>query len=53
MKRPDAALPPKVEKHVRQQLKKRDWESLLSDLRTMCADLPSRARPGYLHQLPS
>lgn len=41
MKRTDTALPPNVERHVRQQLKKRDWEHLLSDLRTMCADCPA------------
>lgn len=45
MKRTDTALPPKVERHVRQQLKKRDWESLLSDLRTMCADCPAERDP--------
>lgn len=52
MKRPDTALPPKVERHVRQQLKKRDWESLLSDLRTMCADCPAERDPDICINCP-
>lgn len=45
MKKNDTALPPKVERHVRKQLKKGDWERLLSDLRTLCADCPADRDP--------
>lgn len=45
MRKNNTALPPKVERHVRQQLEKGDWERLLSDLRTMCADCPADRKP--------
>lgn len=45
MKKNETVLPPMVERHVRQQLKKRDWEQLLSDLRTLCADCPADRDP--------
>lgn len=52
MKKPETALPPKVERHVRKQLKKRDWESLLADLRTMCADCPADRDPDICINCP-
>lgn len=45
-------LPPPVAAHVQRQLCAHDWDRLLSDLRTLCADLPSRPRPRYLYILP-
>lgn len=38
-------LPPKVEAHVQRQLERADWERLLRDLRTMCADCPADRDP--------
>lgn len=34
-------LPPPVAAHVQQQLVRQDWDALLSDLRTLCADCPA------------
>lgn len=38
-------LPPKVEAHVQRQLERADWERLLRDLRTLCADCPADRDP--------
>lgn len=38
-------LPPKVEAHVQRQLVRADWERLLRDLRTLCADCPADRDP--------
>ena len=38
-------LPPKVEAHVQRQLVRADWDRLLRDLRTMCADCPADRDP--------
>lgn len=34
-------LPPNVAAHVQRQLVRRDWDSLLADLRTLCKDCPA------------
>lgn len=34
-------LPPPVAAHVQRQLRAHDWDKLLSDLRTLCADCPA------------
>lgn len=52
MRKNDSALPPRVERHVRQQLEKGDWERLLSDLRTMCADCPADRDPDICINCP-
>lgn len=52
MTRPDQTLPPKVEAHVQRQLVKRDWDSLLADLRTMCADCPAGRDPDICINCP-
>lgn len=44
-RRPETDLPPNVAAHVRRQLIGRDWESLLSDLRGLCADCPADRDP--------
>lgn len=38
-------LPPAVQRHVSAQLRAHDWDSLLSDLRTLCADCPADGDP--------
>lgn len=38
-------LPPAVQRHVSKQLRAHDWDSLLSDLRTLCADCPADNDP--------
>jgi hypothetical protein len=40
-RKPDNSLPPPVAAHVQRQLVRHDWERLLSDLRTLCADCPA------------
>lgn len=43
--RPDNSLPPPVAAHVQRQLVRHDWERLLSDLRSLCADCPADRDP--------
>ena len=38
-------LPPKVESHIQRQLERTDWERLLRDMRTLCADCPADRDP--------
>lgn len=38
-------LPPAVQRHVSAQLRAHDWDSLLSDLRALCADCPADNDP--------
>lgn len=45
-------LPPKVEAHVQRQLERADWEKLLRDLRTMCADCPADRDPDICVNCP-
>ena len=52
MTRPDTTLPPRVAAHVRRQLIKRDWDSLLADLRTLCADCPADRNPDICINCP-
>lgn len=52
MTRPDQTLPPKVAAHVQRQLVKRDWDSLLTDLRTLCADCPADRDPDICVNCP-
>lgn len=51
-KRPDTNLPPPVAAHVQRQLVKADWEKLLSDLRTLCADCPADRDPDICVNCP-
>lgn len=52
MTRPDTTLPPKVAAHVQRQLVKRDWDSLLADLRTLCVDCPADRDPDICINCP-
>lgn len=45
-------LPPKVEAHVQRQLVRADWDALLRDLRTMCADCPADRDPDICVNCP-
>lgn len=45
-------LPPKVEAHVQRQLERADWDRLLRDLRTMCADLSADRDPDICVNCP-
>lgn len=45
-------LPPPVAAHVQQQLVRQDWETLLSDLRTLCADCPADRDPSICISCP-
>lgn len=45
-------LPPPVAAHVQQQLVRQDWETLLSDLRTLCADCPADGDPDICISCP-
>lgn len=47
-----SALPPPVAAHVQQQLIRQDWERLLSDLRTLCADCPAASDPDICIDCP-
>lgn len=51
-RRPSSDLPPNVAAHVRRQLIGRDWESLLSDLRGLCADCPADRDPDICINCP-
>lgn len=51
-KKPDSSLPPPVAAHVQRQLVKADWDSLLSDLRTLCADCPADRDPDICINCP-
>lgn len=42
---PTQDLSPPVAAHVRKQLTARDWDALLADLRTLCADCPADRDP--------
>lgn len=50
--RPDTDLPPPVAAHVQRQLVRQDWERLLSDLRTLCADCPADRDPDICVNCP-
>lgn len=50
--RPDTDLPPPVAAHVQRQLIRHDWERLLSDLRTLCADCPADRDPDVCINCP-
>lgn len=50
--RPSTDLPPPVAAHVQQQLVRRDWENLLADLRTLCADCPADRDPDICINCP-
>ena len=45
-------LPPKVEAHVQRQLVRADWDTLLRDLRTLCADCPADRDPDICVNCP-
>lgn len=45
-------LPPKVEAHVQRQLERADWDRLLRDLRTLCADCPADRDPDICVNCP-
>lgn len=45
MTRRTPELPPAVQRHVSAQLRAHDWDRLLSDLRTLCADCPADNDP--------
>ena len=45
-------LPPKVEAHVKRQLERADWERLLRDMRTLCADCPADRDPDICVNCP-
>ena len=45
-------LPPKVESHVQRQLVRADWERLLRDMRTLCADCPADRDPNICVNCP-
>ena len=50
--RPDTDLPPPVAAHVQRQLVRQDWERLLSELRTLCADCPADRDPDFCVNCP-
>lgn len=45
-------LPPKVESHVQRQLIRADWDALLRDMRTLCADCPADRDPDICVNCP-
>lgn len=45
-------LPPQVEAHVQRQLERADWERLLRDMRTLCADCPADRDPDICVNCP-
>ena len=45
-------LPPKVESHVQRQLIRADWDALLRDMRTLCADCPADRDPDVCINCP-
>ena len=45
-------LPPRVEAHVQRQLVRSDWDTLLRDLRTLCADCPADRDPDICVNCP-
>ena len=45
-------LPPPVAAHVQRQLRAHDWEHMLSDLRTLCADCPADRDPDICISCP-
>lgn len=45
-------LPPKVESHVQHQLIRADWDALLRDMRTLCADCPADRDPDICVNCP-
>lgn len=45
-------LPPKVESHVQRQLVRADWDALLRDMRTLCADCPADRDPDICVNCP-
>lgn len=51
-RKPDTSLPPPVAAHVQRQLVRQDWERLLSDLRTLCADCPADRNPDICINCP-
>lgn len=51
-RRPDTDLPPPVAAHVQRQLVRQNWERLLSDLRTLCADCPADRDPDICVNCP-
>lgn len=51
-KKPDTKLPPLVAAYVQRQLVKADWEKMLSDLRTLCADCPADRDPDICINCP-
>lgn len=45
-------LPPQVEAHVQRQLVRADWDALLRDMRTLCADCPADRDPDVCINCP-
>lgn len=45
-------LPPQVEAHIQHQLERTDWERLLRDMRTLCADCPADRDPDICVNCP-
>ena len=45
-------LPPRVEAHVQRQLVRADWDTLLRDLRNLCADCPAERDPDICVNCP-
>lgn len=45
-------LPPQVEAHVQRQLVRADWNALLRDMRTLCADCPADRDPDICVNCP-
>lgn len=52
MTRPSTDLPPRVEAHVQRQLVRADWDTLLRDLRNLCADCPAERDPDICVNCP-
>lgn len=51
-KKHNTSLPPPVAAHVQRQLVKADWEKMLSDMRTLCADCPADRDPDICINCP-
>lgn len=45
-------LPPQVEAHVQRQIVRADWDALLRDMRTLCADCPADRDPDICVNCP-
>lgn len=45
-------LPPQVEAHVQRQIVRADWDALLRDMRTLCADCPANRDPDICVNCP-